>query len=81
MGGGPEDVSLNTRPFLKYAVDFDSQQALFAGELARITRPFGLSLGDRVCLALAASRNATAWTADAEWKKLKVGVKIRLLRG
>jgi PIN domain nuclease of toxin-antitoxin system len=62
-------------------VDFDLQQALFAGELARLTRPFGLSLGDRACLALAASRGATAWTTDTEWKKLKVGVKIHLVRG
>jgi PIN domain nuclease of toxin-antitoxin system len=75
------NVLLNTGPFLKYVVDFDSQQALVAGELARLTKPFGLSLGDRACLALAASRGATAWTTDTEWRKLKIDVKVHLLRG
>jgi ribonuclease VapC len=74
-------VAMNMQPFLKYVVSFDAQQALFAGEVARLTRPFGLSLGDRACLALASTRGATAWTTDTDWKRLKVGVKVRLLRG
>ncbi|MGD0797794.1 MAG: type II toxin-antitoxin system VapC family toxin [Acidobacteriaceae bacterium] len=81
LGGDSSHVSLNTAPLLPYVVDFDAQQALYAGELARITKPFGLSLGDRACLALAASRGATAWTTDAAWLKLKIGVKVHLLRG
>jgi ribonuclease VapC len=28
----------------------------------------GLSLGDRLCLALTARLGATAWTADTEWR-------------
>jgi PIN domain nuclease of toxin-antitoxin system len=79
-GGSASRVSLNTAPFLRYVVEFDTEQALLAGELARLTRPLGLSLGDRACLALAASRGATAWTTDAAWLKLKTGVKIHLLR-
>jgi len=81
LGGDSSHVSLNTAPLLPYVVDFDALQALYAGELARITKPFGLSLGDRACLALAASRGATAWTTDATWLKLKIGVKVHLLRG
>jgi ribonuclease VapC len=80
-GASSEEIATSIRPFLGYAVDFDLQQAVHAGELARSTRSLGLSLGDRACLALAASRGATAWTTDTEWKKLKVGVNIRLLRG
>lgn len=39
-----------------------------------------LSLGDRVCLALAATRGATAWTTDKSWARVKVGVPIEVLR-
>lgn len=33
-------------------------------------RGAGLSLGDRLCLALAARHGATAWSADAQWREL-----------
>jgi ribonuclease VapC len=81
MGHSAAEVPISIEPFLKYEVDFDSEQALYAGELSRLTRRLGLSLGDRACLALAASRGATAWTTDAAWLKLKTGVKVHLLRG
>lgn len=68
-------------PFISFCVNFDPSQARQAGELSRQTKSLGLSLGDRACLALAKSHGATAWTTDAVWKKLNVGVKIRLLRG
>jgi len=34
----------------------------------KITQPFGLSLGDRACLALAIQRQATALTTDRAWR-------------
>jgi ribonuclease VapC len=43
------------------------------------TRTFGLSLGDRCCLALAQVRGAAVVTADQSWKKLK-GFDIKLIR-
>ncbi len=61
-------------------VPFDAGQAFHAGNLAMQTKSLGLSLGDRASLALAAHGNATAWTADRAWKKLKVGVDINLIR-
>lgn len=39
-----------------------------AAELWR--RGPGLSLGDRLCLALAARHGATAWSADVQWREL-----------
>jgi PIN domain nuclease of toxin-antitoxin system len=81
LGGTASHVSMNTTPLLPYVVDFDAQQALYAGELARTTKRLGLSLGDRACLALATSRGAVAWTTDAAWLKLKIGVKMHMLRG
>lgn len=39
-----------------------------------------LSLGDRACLALTKVRNATAWTTDKAWNRVKAGVPIEVLR-
>lgn len=42
---------------------------------------FGLSLGDRACLALAAELGIPALTADQTWAGLDIGVKVELIRG
>jgi ribonuclease VapC len=46
------------------------------------TREFGLSLGDRCCLALAAREKVPAITADAAWLQAAplVGVSVELIR-
>lgn len=52
-------------------VEFNTKQAQKAAELRPLTKHLGLSLGDRCCLALAISLDATAVTADRQWKKIK----------
>ena len=59
---------------------FDEEQAKIAGDLSIQTRPLGLSLGDRACLALGISLKAPVYTAERAWKKLKLGVKIHVIR-
>lgn len=59
-------------------VDFTIEQARIAARL-RLAAP-SLSLADRACLALAKTRNATAWTTDKAWKKYSIPVAIELLR-
>lgn len=59
---------------------FTYDDALAAAALSRLTRPRGLSLGDRACLALTQRLGATALTADRQWSRLEVGVSIRLVR-
>jgi PIN domain nuclease of toxin-antitoxin system len=59
---------------------FTDHQARAAAELKVITRPFGLSLGDRACLALAIDRKATVYTADRAWQSLNLGIKIEVIR-
>jgi len=55
-------------------------RAIAAGLLRSSTRPLGLSLGDRCCLALAAEHaDAQIFTADRPWKKLK-GFRVNLVR-
>lgn len=53
-------------------IDFDLAQARQVAELRPLSKSFGLSLGDRACLALAISQNATAITADQIWSKVNV---------
>lgn len=60
--------------------DFDTAQALRAGDLRNATRSLGLSLGDRACLALAGELKATAITTDAAWAGIDLGIAIELAR-
>jgi PIN domain nuclease of toxin-antitoxin system len=59
---------------------FDRQQAFIAASLYSKTKAFGLSFGDRACLALALSGGFSVLTADQAWKKLNLGIKISLIR-
>jgi ribonuclease VapC len=59
---------------------FDEHQAYLAGELAAITHPYGLSVGDRACIALAIERNAKVYTADRTWKNLNLGIEVEVIR-
>jgi ribonuclease VapC len=54
--------------------------AVTTAKLRPITRSLGLSLGDRVCLALAIERSCEVLTADRNWAKLNIGVPIQLIR-
>ena len=59
---------------------FTNQQARLAAELIDKTKPLGLSLGDRACLALAMERRATVYTTDRAWKNLELGIPIEVIR-
>jgi ribonuclease VapC len=61
-------------------VPFDEEQARVAGDLVTQTRPLGLSLGDRACLALGMALKAPVSTADGTWRKVKVGVRVHVIR-
>jgi ribonuclease VapC len=64
------------------SVAFDSRLAADAAGLEGPTRPSGLSLGDRCCLALAQRLRRPAFTADRSWAAASgaVSVEIRLIR-
>ena len=59
---------------------FDTTAAYSAGTMRRARRAHGLSIGDRACLALGISLSAPVLTADLDWKKLKVGARVRVIR-
>ena len=72
--------AIDTLPITTF--DADLELAKRAGELEQPTRPFGLSLGDRFCLALAARERLPALTTDRVWLRAgpEAGVKVRLIR-
>jgi len=60
-------------------VDFTVDLAWAAARLKPLTKQYGLSLGDRACLALALKLKVPAVTADKEWSKLKL-CKVTVIR-
>lgn len=61
-------------------VAFDQRQCRIAVALRAPTRPKGLSLADRACLALAKGMDATAVTADRSWADLDTGVTVEVIQ-
>ena len=59
---------------------FDESLACETGSLVKQTRPYGLSLGDRACLALALQRQAAVYTTDAAWKNLGLEIDVHVIR-
>jgi ribonuclease VapC len=61
-------------------VPFDAAEAALTASLLPDTQPFGLSLGDRACLALAIARGIGVMTADHPWLDLDLPVEITCIR-
>jgi len=61
-------------------VDFNTELAYKVGFLRPLTKSAGLSLGDRVCLALAQHLNLPALTTDRVWKDLIPEINVQVIR-
>ena len=61
-------------------VPFDAIQAHIAASLWKQTRVVGMSLGDRVCLALALTTSLPALTTEEAWVKHNFGVQVVKIR-
>lgn len=59
-------------------VPFAGDAAELAANYAGVSR--ALSLGDRACLALASTLQATAWTTERLWAECKLDVAVELIR-
>ena len=79
-GLNPDDAWEATLSPIREATAFTDEHAKIAGSLVAQTRPFGLSLGDRACLALGIALKAPVYTADRSWTNLKLGVRIHVVR-
>jgi PIN domain nuclease of toxin-antitoxin system len=60
--------------------DLTEPQAVLMALFRGPTKRFGLSLGDRACLALAKAEGARAITTDRSWESVDVGVQIEVIR-
>lgn len=80
FGGAPEEIRRRLHALRLPVVPVDEDLGYAAGFLRPATRRLGLSLGDRVCLVLAARLGATALTADRAWAEVATHARIELLR-
>ncbi|SRR5579883_37180 len=80
--GMPEEEARElTHAIIHDIIPFDTQQAHKAAILRKKTQPYGLSLGDRACLALAEQLKADVLTADKVWAKLALDtINIEIIR-
>lgn len=83
-GLSPEDAETQLqRAGLAQVIRIDPgvpADALTVARLRPLTRPAGLSLGDRYCLALAQRLGVPAATTDRAWGTLTVGITVEVLR-
>jgi PIN domain nuclease of toxin-antitoxin system len=61
-------------------VEFHVEDADAAADLWPASRRFGLSLGDRACIALAQRLRLPVLTADRAWLDANLGVEIHAIR-
>ncbi|HPY42223.1 MAG TPA: type II toxin-antitoxin system VapC family toxin [Thiolinea sp.] len=61
-------------------VPFSAQHAELCAGLWVLTKPYGLSLGDRACIALGMQKKQDVMTADKIWEKLNLPIKIEVIR-
>lgn len=85
IGEEPEKVDQRLRELglvgdLLVVVPLNEDDGVTIARLRRLTRPQGLSLGGRACLATALRLSQPVLTADRAWESVDVGVPIRLIR-
>ncbi len=79
--GMPAEIIRETLFDLELAViDYDETQAFETGMLRTISKAFGLSLGDRACLALSIVMKLPVLTADRVWLNVPVPTEVRVIR-
>jgi len=77
----PEEVIQELVSQLKIdIIPVDQEQAVTVGFLRSQTRSKGLSLGDRICLALGLQLNLPVLTTDRAWEKVSLSIEVRLIR-
>ncbi|HZR00008.1 MAG TPA: type II toxin-antitoxin system VapC family toxin [Chloroflexota bacterium] len=83
LGADPASEAVRLRTLLDGALRIAPLDEVQCVEIARLrptTRPLGLSLGDRACLALGSALGLPVLTADRSWTGLGIGVRVELVR-
>ena len=61
-------------------IPFDTHLAFRAGALRPLTKPLGMSLGDRACIALGLHLTLPVLTAERTWQSLSLPVSVQMIR-
>ena len=79
--GMPENEIHKTLDILGLTIiPFDEELSFQTGLLAILTKQYGLSLGDRACLALALKTGYSAVTSDRVWENLNIKLDVKVIR-
>lgn len=79
-GKDPERIVRRLLAMGLEVLPFTLEEALEAGALDPLTRPLGLSLGDRACLAAGKVRGLAVLTADRTWAGVDLGIPVKVVR-
>ena len=79
-GGRPDVAWRDALASVSSVEPYTSDHARIAGDLIATTAKYGLSLGDRSCLALAIALKAPVYTTEQAWRELKLGIPIHVIR-
>lgn len=61
-------------------IPLSEEQAFITGELRLVSKAFGLSLGDRACLALGIVHKCAVYTADKAWANVALPCEVVVIR-
>ena len=61
-------------------IEFCEEQALITAKIIKKTKQYGLSLGDRACIALAMLKNYPVLTCDKIWQKVDLDIEFIMAR-
>ena len=79
-GFAEAEIAVATEPLFANCIPLTTAQAFQAGLLRKETKRFGLSMGDRCCLALGLELGATVYTTDRAWAGLDLRVRVEVVR-
>jgi ribonuclease VapC len=75
-----EEIIGTIEALIAVIMPFEAQDAYLNAELITKTKAFGLSLGDRACIALGIKTGYPVYTFDKDWSKIDSGCKIIQIR-
>ena len=75
-----DDVAFQIERLRIPVIPFDAVHAKLVASLWKATRPVGLSLGDRACLALGLKTGLPVLTTERAWANINVGVSVGVIR-
>lgn len=71
-----DEITMLLEGIIEEVMPFSKEDSIRVGSLYNKTKQYGLSLGDRACIALGERLGSQVYTADKAWAKLSLDVKV-----